>query len=93
MIGVTINFKNRPNNDGTLSNVTIKDCLIAQSGAPTARRPQVLVHLPKTDTSVINGAWFDYDGFTYHVIGTTAKSIEDNTPTRWNRYCIAEKIY
>jgi len=93
MIGVDINFVNRPNPDGTVSNLTIKDCLVAQSGSPTARRPQVTVHLPKADNSNVSDAWFSYDGAMYHVVGTAAKSIADNTPTRWNRYCIAEKVY
>jgi hypothetical protein len=93
MIGKEIIFKNRPNEDGTLSNFTIKDCLIAQNGTPTTKRPQVLVHLPKTDSNKVEGAWFDYEGYTYHVIGMTAPGIIENTPTRWNRYCIAEKIY
>lgn len=93
MNGLKIDFKNRPNEDGTVSNISIKDCLIAQNGSPTTSRPQVLVHLPKADKSNVEGAWFDYDGSTYHVIGITAPSMADNTPTRWNRYCIAEKIY
>lgn len=93
MKGINVDFKNRPNEDGSVSNFTVKDCLIAQSGSPTSRRPQVTVHLPKSDSANVNGAWFDYDNATYHVIGTAAKSIEDNTPTRWNRYCIGEKVY
>lgn len=93
MKGITINFKNRPNENGTVSNFTIVDCLVAQSGSPTLQRPQVLVHLPKTDDSSVEGAWFEYEGSSYHVIGTTSPSIADNTPTRWNRYSIAEKVY
>lgn len=93
MIGIDINFKNRPNEDATWSNFTIKDCLIAQSGSPAVRRPQVIVHLPKTSDENIEGAWFDYEGSTYHVIGMTAPGIAENTPTRWNRYGLAEKIY
>ena len=93
MTGQTVYFKNRPNDNGTLSNITIEDCLVAQSGGPTAIRPQVTVHLPKKNTDNVDGAWFEYDGGTYHVIGQTAKSMDSNTPTRWNRYVIAEKIY
>lgn len=93
MIGQEIYFKNKPNDDGTLSNIKIRDCLISQNGSPAALRPQVTVHLPKKDTSNVEHAWFEYDGSTYHVIGQTAKSMDDNTPTRWNRYIIAEKIY
>lgn len=93
MIGINLDFKNKPEGDGTLSNFTINDCLISQSGAPKSDKPQVLVHLPKTDARKVDGAWFEYDGYSYHVIGTTVKSIAANTPTRWNRYCIAERIY
>lgn len=93
MIGIDITFKNRPNEDGTLSTLTVKDCLIAQSGSPATRRPQVTVHLPKSDNSNVNGAWFDYEGSTYHVIGTTAPGIAENVPTRWNRYVVAENVY
>lgn len=93
MKGLSINFKNRPNEDGTLTNLTIKDCLIAPSGSPAARRLQVIVHLPKDNSDNVNGAWFDYDGGTYHVIGTTPANMLANTPTRWNRYFLAEKIY
>ena len=93
MIGTTVKFKNRPNDDGTLSNITIEDCLIAPSGGPATPRPQVTVHLPKKNDDNVEGAWFEYDGSTYHVIGQTAKTMAENTPTRWNRYIIAEKIY
>jgi hypothetical protein len=97
MIGIDIEFKNRPNDDGSFETFTVKDCLIAQNGGPAVHRsPQIIVHLPKTAPEVrVDGAFLDYDGFTYHVLprGTTAPSIEPNTPTRWNRYCIAERIY
>lgn len=91
--GISIDFKNRPNEDGTVSNLTIKDCLISPNGSPRPTRSQVLVHLPKADKSNVEGAWFEYGGFTYHLVGVTAPSMEENTPTRWDRYCIAEKIY
>ena len=93
MTGTDIEFRNRPNEDGTFSSFIIKDCLIAQSGSPTIARPQIIIHLPKSDASPVGGAWVNYDGGSYHVIGTTAKSIEPNTPTRWNRYCVAERMY
>lgn len=94
MKGIEINFMNRPNSDGTITkSIVIADCLIAQSGSPTIRKPQVTVHLPKASQERVDGAWFSYDGNMYHVIGTTAKSMDDNTPTRWNRYAIAERVY
>lgn len=93
MKGITIAFKNIPQEDGTLVNETINDCLIAQNGAPVQVRPQVIVHLPKTSKAVVKDGWFDYMGDTYHIIGQTVPSIEANTPTRWDRYIVAQKIY
>lgn len=93
MKGITINFKNRPNDDGTLSSFSVDDCLISQNGSPTGTRPQILIHLPKANPVNVLGAWLEYDECTYHVIGKTIPSIAENTPTRWNRFCIAEMIY
>lgn len=98
MTGMDIKFMNRPNDDGTVSTFTIEDCLIAPNGAPTVTRPQVTVHLPKSSEESVRGAWFEYDGDTFHVVGptqhgTTPQLMKPNTPTRWNRYCIAERIY
>lgn len=90
----TVNFLNRPNEDGTVtSQISVPGCLIAQHGASTARRPQVIIHLPKSFTDTVNGAWVHVEGGYYHVIGTTIGSMIENTPTKWNRYAIAEKIY
>lgn len=91
--GIDIEFKNKPNADGTLSSFTIKDCLISQNGAPGTRKPQVTIHLPKGDSASVDGAWLEYAGNTYHVIGEAVPSIKENTPTRWDRFAIAEKIY
>lgn len=91
--GIDIEFKNRPNEDATLSTFTIKDCLISQNGSPTTSRPQILIHLPKLCKKSIEGSWVEYEGSFYHVIGSTVPGMAMNTPTRWDRYCIAEKIY
>jgi hypothetical protein len=94
MKGITIQFKNKPNEQGDmLTNHKIHNCLIAQSGGPAVARPQVIVHLPKDDPTNVEGAWFQYESNTYHVIGETVAGIEENVPTRWNRYVVAEKIY
>ena len=61
MIGIDIEFKNRPNEDGTLSSFTIKDCLVSQTSTPTAAKPEVMVHIPKTSSETVDGAWFDYN--------------------------------
>lgn len=91
MIGTSITFKNRPTTDG-FETFTINDCLIANNGAPNMPRPQILIHLPNYDEHVVNGAFVDYNGYSWHVIGTTVAQMDGNTPTRWNRYAIAERI-
>lgn len=93
MTGVEVQFKNKPNDDGTLSDHIIADCLIAQNGSPTGTRPQIIVHIPKSDETDVQDSWINYRGGSYHVIGATVPGIQQNIPTRWNRYVVAEKIY
>lgn len=92
MKGITVEFKNHPDGNGGLETFSISDCLIANNGSPNATRPQILIHLPKTDSHVVDGAWVNYNGFSWHVVGTTTPQMDENTPTRWNRYAIAERI-
>ena len=91
MIGTNVTFKNRPTETG-LETFTISDCLIANNGSPNASRPQILIHLPKTSNKAVDGAFVSYEGHDWHVIGTTVPQMSDNTPTRWDRYAIAERI-
>lgn len=91
MIGAKVIFKNRPTATG-LETFTIEDCLIANNGSPNAARPQILIHLPKTDTHDVDGSFVAYEGYNWHVVGTTVAQMDGNTPTRWNRYAIAERI-
>lgn len=91
MIGTSVTFKNRPTTTG-LETFTIDDCLIANNGTPNTSRPQILIHLPKTDEHAVEGAFVSYEGHDWHVIGTTVPQMDSNTPTRWNRYAIAERI-
>lgn len=89
----TVKFINRPNEDGTVTpEIAVSGCLIANNGSPTMNRPQILVHLPKKFTGTVDGAWVDYDGHSYHVVGTSVVNMDGNTPTDWNRYAIAERI-
>lgn len=92
MKGIKVQFKNRPTEDGKFETFTIDDCLVANNGSPNATRPQVLIHLPKTDSHVVDGAWVNHNGFSWHVVGTTTPQMNENTPTRWNRYAIAERV-
>lgn len=90
----TVTFINRPNDDGTVTDQIIANgCLIAQNGSPTALRPQVLIHLPKSFKEKVDGAWVKIEGNDYHVIGTKIGEMEANTPTPFNRYAIAEQVY
>ena len=91
MIGVSVTFKNHPTTEG-LETFTIDDCLIANNGSPNVNRPQILIHIPKTDNHDVNNSFVSYEGYEWHVIGTTVAQMDGNTPTRWNRYAIAERI-
>lgn len=91
MIGIKVTFKNHPTADG-LETFSIEDCLVANNGSPNASRPQILIHIPKTDEHDVDGSFVNYEGYDWHVIGTTVAQMDGNTPTRWNRYAIAERI-
>lgn len=91
MIGTKVIFKNKPTATG-LETFTIDDCLIGNNGSPNTSRPQILIHLPKTDNHDVDGAFVTYEGYDWFVIGTTVQQMDGNTPTRWNRYAIAERI-
>lgn len=91
MIGAKVTFKNHPTSAG-FETFTIDDCLIANNGSPNASRPQILIHLPKESDKEVDGAFVTYEGLEWHVIGTTVPQMDGNTPTRWNRYAIAERI-
>lgn len=92
LTGIRVEFRNRPTEDGGLETFTIDDCLVANSGSGIAPRPEILIHLPKNSAKVVDGSFVTWDNEEYHVIGTTAKQMDGNTPTRWNRYAIAERI-
>lgn len=91
MIGMSVTFKNHPTTSG-FESFTIDDCLVANNGTPNASRPQILIHIPKTDDHDVNNSFVDYEGYEWHVVGTTVPQMDGNTPTRWNRYAIAERI-
>lgn len=92
MKGMTVEFRNHPDGEGGVETFSIQDCLIANNGSPNSRRPQILIHLPKSDKRAVDGAWVNYEGFSWHIVGTTIPQMDENTPTRWNRYAIAERI-
>jgi hypothetical protein len=91
MTGISVTFKNIPRETG-FETVTVADCLVANNGSPQASRPQILIHLPKADETDVVGGWVEYEGHDYYVAGVTVPQMDRNTPTRWNRYAIAERI-
>lgn len=83
----------------TTEDIEIEDCLVAPIVEPqNAReqqaydqsRDQVRVHLPKATTEDVSSSTFVYDSKTFTVDSDSVIFIEENTPTRWNRYFRAE---
>lgn len=81
--------------------VVVADCLIAPITEPSnAReqqaidqsRDQVRLHLPKASTADVSNSTFVYNGKTFKVDSDSVLFMNDNTPTRWNRYFRAECI-
>lgn len=98
MLGETVVFKNVIDGKGTPHNVTVDNCLVSPTGTVTAPRPQIMIHLPKEFTGSVAGGFVEYCSGTYHCInktslGSTAPLMPKNTPTKWNRYVIAERLY
>ena len=81
--------------------IVVDDCLVAPITEPaTAReqqameqsKDQVRVHMPKTDDTDVGNSSFVYDGKTFRLDSSSVKFMDDNTPTRWNRYFRAESV-
>jgi len=89
--GRKVVFKNKPTATG-FETYSINDCLIATRGTSEASRPQITIHLPKKDPRDVVNSWVEHDGFDWHVTAVTAVQMNENTPTRWDRYAIAERI-
>lgn len=56
MKSIPVTFKNKPMPDGTVVTFTMEGCLVANTGSPTTAKPQIMIHLPKTDNRDVNGA-------------------------------------
>jgi len=81
--------------------ITIDDVLIAPITEPSnaretqaieQQRDQVRVHLPKLNTQDISNSSFVYDGKLFTVDSDSVKFMDENTPTRWNKYFRAECV-
>ena len=96
--GAKDSFNNPVYSDTTFS---IDDCLVAPPTEPIDRVESaaldrdstvVRVHLPKADERDVSDSTFQYDGLQFRVIGKPVKFMNENTPTRWNRYLRAEAV-
>lgn len=85
----------------TKTDITVQDCLIAPITEPaTAReqqaleqsRDQVRIHLPKAYTGDVSGSDVLWNGKTFHLDSDSVVFMDENTPTRWNRYIRAECV-
>lgn len=83
----------------TTTTVSVADCLVApitypenlrEQQAMEQARDQVRLHLPKSSSADISDSTFTYDGKTFKVDSDSISFMNDNTPTRWNRYTRAE---
>lgn len=85
----------------SVANVQVEDCLIAPISEPsTARevqaiqqsRDQVRIHIPKAYTGDLSNSDVEWGGKTFHLDSDSVEFMNENTPTRWNRYFRAEAI-
>lgn len=81
--------------------LTVADCLIAPITEPSnAReqqainqmRDQVRIHLPKTFTGTVGNSYIAWNGKIFQVDSDSVIFMNENTPTRWNRYFRAESV-
>lgn len=85
----------------TTTEVEVEDCLIAPITEPaTAReqqameqsKDQVRIHMPKASTEDVSDSDVVWDGKTFHTDSDSVVFMDENTPTRWNRYFRAESV-
>lgn len=85
----------------SIVNLSVPDCLVAPITEPTSAREQqamdqsrdqVRVHFPKNFTGEVDGAWFAYRGKIFQLDSSSVSFMDENTPTRWNRYTRAESV-
>lgn len=82
--------------------IEVDDCLIAPITEPTTAREQqaieqgkiqVHIHLPKTSDDDVSDSTVEWNGKLFHVDSDSVVFMNENCPTRWNRYFRAEHIY
>lgn len=81
--------------------ITVHDCLVAPPTEPIDRVESaaldrnvtvVRIHLPKADTRDVSNSSVEYQGEEFRIIGKPVQFMNENTPTRWNRYLRAEVV-
>lgn len=83
------------------TDIEVEDCLIAPITEPVSAREQqaieqsrdqVRIHLPKAYTGDVSDSDVTYRGKVFHLDSDSVQFMNENTPTRWNRYIRAECI-
>lgn len=86
----------------TEQEIEVSDCLIAPITEPTNQREvqaleqgklQVRIHLPKTFTSDVSNSTVEYKGKVFSLDSDSVAFMDENCPTKWNRYFRAEAYY
>lgn len=81
--------------------ISVPDCLIAPIIEPASvrehqamhqSRDQVRIHLPKLFTGNVSGSYIAYQGKIFQLDSDSVSFMDENTPTRWNRYFRAESV-
>jgi hypothetical protein len=82
--------------------ISVEGCLIAPITEPSSHREeqaieqgkiQVRIHLPKTFTGDVSDSDVEWGGKTFHLDSDSVAFMNENCPTKWNRYFRAEAIY
>lgn len=82
--------------------ISVDGCLIAPITEPTSQREeqamaqgkiQVRIHLPKTFDGDVSDSDVEWNGKTFHLDSDSVVFMDDNCPTKWNRYIRAEAHY
>jgi hypothetical protein len=83
------------------SPVVVDDCLVApiiepvsarEQQAKEQNREQIRIHMPKASTADVSDSEVVWNGKTFKVDSDSTVFMDENTPTRWNRYFRAELI-
>lgn len=86
----------------TIEKISVDDCLIAPITEPTNQREeqaiaqgkiQVRIHLPKAFDGDVSDSDVEWNGKIFHLDSDSVKFMDENCPTRWNRYFRAEAHY